>query len=352
METVTLANHKIGPGQPCLVIAEAGVNHNGDVDLARRLVDAAADAGAEAVKFQTFVADQLVSSEADKASYQRDCESDRESQRHMLRRLQLSPDEFREIKLHCDRRGILFLSSPFDRASVDVLVSLGVLAIKIGSGDLTNHPLLTYAAAKSKLVILSTGMSDIDEVSEAVDVIRNAGCKKLVLLHCVSCYPAEIDTCNLRAMKMLSDRFDVPAGFSDHTIGCEAALAAVALGACVIEKHLTLDKTMPGPDHKASCEPDEFKRLIEQIRAVERALGDGQKKPLACEEEIRQLARRSLVAAVDIAKGQIIDESVLTAQRPGSGISPVELPKVRGRQAARDLPAGTLIQWADLIWLM
>ena len=349
MDTVQLGHRIIGTGQPSLVIAEAGVNHNGDVKLACQLVDTAADAGAGAVKFQTFVADEVAIAAAPKVAYQKCAAGDDESQREMLRQLELSSDDFRTIRDRCNDRGICFLSSPFDRTSVDLLTELLVPAFKVGSGELTNHPLLTYIASKRKPIILSTGMSDLDEVSAAVDVIRLAGIDQIVLLHCVSSYPANIDVCNLRAMATLRDRFDVPVGFSDHTLGNEAALAAVALGASVIEKHLTLDKDMKGPDHKASCEPDELKVLIRQIRTIEQALGDGVKKPLACEAENRRLARRSLVVMIDVAEGQAIDERHLAARRPADGICPSELTKVAGRQAARFLPAGTVLQWSDLL---
>ena len=348
MKTVQLGHREIGPGQSCLVIAEAGVNHNGDVQLACQLVDAAADAGADAVKFQTFVADDVVIPAAPKVAYQKSSQGDAESQRDMLRQLELSGDDFRTIRDHCNRRGILFLSSPFDPGSVDLLADLDVPAFKVGSGELTNHPLLATIASKGRPMILSTGMSDLDEVGAAVDVIRQSHCDQIVLLHCVSCYPSEIETCNLRAIPTLRDRFDVPVGFSDHTIGNEAAMAAVALGASVIEKHLTLGRGMDGPDHKASCEPGELNLLIQQIRSVEQALGDGIKKPLACEAEIRRLARRSLVVVVDIDEGQSIEDHHLAARRPANGISPSELRKVAGRHAARALPAGTLLQWSDL----
>jgi N-acetylneuraminate synthase/N,N'-diacetyllegionaminate synthase len=349
MKKVQLGHREIGPGQSCLVVAEAGVNHNGDVELARQLVDAAADARADAVKFQMFFADNVAVAAAAKVGYQRRFAGDAESQRDMLRQLELSGDDFRAIRDHCGKRDILFLSSPFDRVSADLLADLDVPAFKVGSGELTNHPLLAYIASKEKPVILSTGMSNQDEVSAAVDVVRQGGCGQIVLLHCVSCYPADIETCNLRAIATLRDRFDVPVGFSDHTIGNEAALAAVALGASVIEKHLTLGKEMYGPDHKASCEPGELNLLIQEIRTVERALGDGVKQPLACEAEIRRLARRSLVVVDDVAQGQAIEERHLSAKRPADGICPSELRKVAGRQAARALPVGTVLRWSDLV---
>ncbi|MGD8386344.1 MAG: N-acetylneuraminate synthase [Desulfobacteraceae bacterium] len=342
MDPVDLGGKKIGPGHPCFVIAEAGVNHNGDVEAAEQLVMAAVEAGADAVKFQTFRASSLVTRSAPKADYQ-EKSTGSGSQWDMLRGLELPEAAWKEIKTHCEKAGILFLSSVFDEQGIDLLEGLDVAAYKLGSGELTNDSLLRYAAQKRKPLILSTGMSTLDEVSEAVEIVREAGAREIVLLHCVSCYPADPEDANLRAMETLRQAFDVPVGFSDHTVGTEVAFAAVALGATVIEKHFTLDRTLPGPDHKASLEPRELEALIHGIRRVERALGHGRKEPVPAEEDIAKAARRSIVAAEDIPSGTRIREKALAFRRPGTGLAPAERQQLVGRRARTDIPAGTLI---------
>lgn len=348
VKPVSISGHLIGPGCPCFIIAEAGVNHNGDLALARWLVDVAAEAGADAVKFQTFRAERLVSPTAPKAEYQRQTTDADESQLEMLRRLELSPAAHRELAAYCQQRGLIFLSTPFDEESADLLDGLGVPAFKIGSGEITNHPFLEYVARKGKPLILSTGMSYLSEVDEAVWVIRHAGCEQLVLLHCVSSYPARPADANLRAMQTMAAAFGVPVGYSDHTPGLEVALAAVALGACVIEKHFTLDRNLPGPDHRASLEPHELRALIAGIRTVEQALGDGIKRPVPAEADTRAVARRSLAARVDIPAGTVVQPAMLTALRPSSGIHPSLLKHVVGRRTRRPLTAGQFIDWSDL----
>jgi len=348
VENVTTGSLSIGPNFPCFVIAEAGVNHNGDLELARRLVDVAAEAGADAVKFQTFRADRLVSPTAPKAAYQRQTTDAGESQLDMLRRLELSPAAHRELNDYCRQRGLIFLSTPFDEESADLLDELDVLAFKIGSGEVTNHPFLEYVARKGKPIILSTGMSYLSEVDEAVRVLRDAGCEQLILLHCVSSYPAAPADANLKAIQTLAAAFGVPVGYSDHTPGIEVALAAVALGACVIEKHFTLDRNLPGPDHRASLEPPELRALISGVRTVERALGDGIKRPVPAEADTRAVARRSLAARVDIPAGVIVEAGMLTALRPADGIPPGLIRRVIGRRTRRSLTAGQFIDWSDL----
>ncbi len=348
MENVNIGSLSIGPDYPCFIIAEAGVNHNGDLELARRLVDAAAEAGADAVKFQTFRADRLVSPTAPKAAYQRQTTDASESQLDMLRRLELSPAAHRELNDYCRQRGLIFLSTPFDEESADLLDELDVPAFKIGSGEVTNHPFLEYVARKGRPVILSTGMSYLSEVDEAVRVLRSAGCEQLILLHCVSNYPAAPADANLKAMQTLATAFDVPVGYSDHTPGIEVALAAVALGACVIEKHFTLDRNLPGPDHRASLEPHELRALIAGVRTVERALGDGTKRPVPAEADTRAVARRSLAARADIPAGVIVEAGILTALRPAGGIPPSLVRHVIGRRTRRPLNAGQFIDWSDL----
>ena len=307
--TETLA---IGEHQPAFIIAEIGVNHNGDLDLACQLIDIATDAGASAVKFQTFKTEKLVTRQAAKADYQTRTTGGEESQYEMLKRLELSPADYEAVLEYCQHRNILFLSTPFDEDSADFLEQLGVCAYKIPSGEITNLPYLAHIAAKGKPMIVSTGMSTLGEVETAVDTIRENGNPAIVLLHCVSQYPAPYEASNLYAMSTLAQAFSVPTGFSDHTMGIEIALAAVALGARVIEKHLTLDRDLPGPDHRASAAPEEFKAMVAGIRKVEAALGDGIKRPAACESDVRTVARKSLVAAVNIPAGMVSDACLST----------------------------------------
>ena len=348
MRPIAIGQRIVGPDHPCFVIAEAGVNHNGDLELARRLVDVAAEAGADAVKFQTFRADRLVSPTAPKAAYQRQTTGAGESQLDMLRRLELSPAAHRELNDYCRQRGLIFLSTPFDEESADLLDELDVLAFKIGSGEVTNHPFLEYVARKGKPIILSTGMSYLSEVDEAVRLLCDAGCEQLILLHCVSSYPAAPADANLRAMQTMAVAFDLPVGYSDHTPGIEVALAAVALGACVLEKHFTLDRNLPGPDHRASLQPDELRALIAGVRVVERALGDGVKHPAPAEADTRAVARRSLVARVEIPAGATVEAGMLTALRPADGIPPSLIRRIIGRRTRHPLAAGQFIDWSDL----
>jgi len=297
-----IGDELIGEEEPCFIIAEAGVNHNGSVELAKKLIDAAKDAGADAVKFQTFKAESVVVKDAQKAEYQKETTGEG-SQYVMIKKLELAEEDFRELADYAEKKDIMFLSSPFDKDSVDLLHELDVPAFKVGSGEITNLPLLRYIAKKGKPIILSTGMSTLGEIEEALDVIRSEGVEDIILLHCVSNYPARIEDVNLRAMGTLKQAFKLPVGFSDHTLGITAPIAAVALGACVIEKHFTLDRNLPGPDHRASLEPDELKEMVKAIREVEKALGNGIKKPTKEEEKIKKVAGRSIVAKVDISKG-------------------------------------------------
>jgi len=331
--SIAIAGRRIGPGEPCFIIAEAGVNHNGDPDLARELVKVAAKAGADAVKFQTFRASDLVSPQAAKADYQT-ATTGIGTQLDMLAALELSEDAHRHLMKECAAHGILFLSSPFDHGSADLLERLGVAAFKVGSGELTNHPLLARLAATRKPVILSTGMASLDEVTAAADAFREAEGRNLALLHCVSAYPANPADVNLRAMATLQGKFSVPIGYSDHTLGNEVAFAAVAMGACIIEKHFTLDRSMTGPDHQASATPDELAELVRGIRKVEAALGSGRKVPVPAERDVAKAARKSLVYAMALPAGTVLRGSHLTALRPGDGISPSDAPKIIGRTLA------------------
>lgn len=342
MHPIKIAGRIIGERHSCFVIAEAGVNHNGSLSMARKLVDCAKGAGADAVKFQIFKAKSVVSPRAPKAKYQLETTPRGESQLEMLKRLELSQRSFRNLHTHCRKKGILFLASPFDDEAVDFLDELEVAAFKIPSGEITNLPFLERIARKRRPMIVSTGMASLKEVETAVKVIRRAGNDALVLLHCVSSYPASPEDANLLAMETLRKTFGLPVGFSDHTQGIEVALAAVALGACVIEKHFTLDRDLPGPDHRSSLEPDEFKALIKGIRKVEMSLGDGQKKPRASEANTAAVARKSLVASQDIPAGAKLTEELIAIKRPGTGLSPAMRSKLIGRITRRAIRADTL----------
>lgn len=345
MDEIKLANKLIGKGRPCFIIAEAGVNHNGDVNLAKKLIDVAKEAGADAVKFQTFKAEEVVTKTAEKAAYQKIATGTEESQFDMIKKLELSPEGFRELSGYAKEKGILFLSTPAAKESVDFLDEIGVPAFKVGSGDVTNLPLLRYISQKQKPVILSTGMSTLDEIEEALKIIQHEGVEEIILLHCVSSYPVKVEDTNLRAMETLRDAFKLPIGLSDHSMGITIPIAAVALGACVIEKHFTLDKSLPGPDHRASLEPDELKHMIRAIRDVEKAMGSGIKIPTAKEEENKKVVRRSLVARVDIPKGAIITEEMLDFKRPGLGIEAKHIERVVGAKAKAGFRKDAIITW-------
>lgn len=340
---LNIAGRLVGPGRPCLVIAEAGVNHNGRLDLALALVDAAAAAGAEVVKFQTFRAEELTSPGAPKAAYQEQTTGRDQSQQAMLKALELAPAAYAAIRDRCRERGLIFLSTPFDAASANLLAELDVPAFKVPSGELTNLPLLSHIGQKCRPVILSTGMATLGEVGEAVDALRSAGCAELALLHCLSNYPADPAQVNLRAMTAMAEAFGLPVGYSDHTLGLEVPLAAVALGACIIEKHFTLDRDLPGPDHRASATLAELTALVAGVRKVEAALGHGRKEPAPDEAGTRAVARRSLVAAVDIAAGAQLTAAMLALKRPGTGLAPAWLAQVVGRRTAVAIPAGALL---------
>lgn len=328
-----------------VVIAEAGVNHNGDLALARRLVEAAVAAGADAVKFQTFKAADLASAEAPKAAYQQ-ANDGAGSQRQMLERLELSPEQHHELAAHCRQCGIAFLSTAFGLAELELLLQLGIGAIKVSSGEITHRPLLeamaAAAASRNLPVYLSTGMSNLGEVEAALQLFLEAGVprQQITLLHCLSAYPAPEEQINLRALGTLAAAFGCPVGYSDHTLGLTAPVAAVALGAAVIEKHLTLDTSLPGPDHRASLEPEPFAAMVAAIRSCEQMLGDGRKRPQPAEQNTRQVARRSLRAARPITAGQPFAPEDLICQRPADGLSPMLYPQLLGRPAGRSYRAG------------
>jgi N,N'-diacetyllegionaminate synthase len=329
-----------------LVIAEAGVNHNGDVQLARRLVDAAADAGADVVKFQTFVADRLVTTSARKADYQALATTQSESQHTMLRRLELTRDMHETLIAHCEARGIMFLSTGFDIESVDMLVSLGVRTFKIPSGEIANLPYLRHIGGLGGDVILSTGMATLADIEAAIDVLERAGTprSRMTVLHCTSEYPTPMEEVNLRAMVSIRDAFRVAVGYSDHSAGIEVPIAATALGATVIEKHFTVDRALPGPDQKASLEPRELEAMVSAIRNIELALGDGIKRLTTSEGRNRLVARKSIIAARPITAGEVFSDRNIVAKRPGNGISPMRWDEVIGRRATRDFAADELIE--------
>lgn len=325
------------------IIAEIGVNHNGSIELAKKLVENAKKCGADAVKFQTFSAETLVTSSAPKAAYQKQRDTASTSQYEMLKKLELSPKEHFEIKSFCDQIGIEFLSSPFDEKSADFLFSLGVKIFKIPSGEITNLPLLRHISKKKRPIIMSTGMSTMKEVSSAVKAIQSEGNNEISLLHCVTEYPAPYEEINLNAMLTMKKKFKLQVGYSDHTVGIEIPVAAVALGAKIIEKHFTVDKNLPGPDHAASAEPAEFAKMVSAIINVEKALGDGIKRPAKCEIKNIPIARKSIVAACEIQKGEIFTIENLAIKRPGTGLPPSYLEKIVGKKAKKDFNKDELI---------
>jgi N,N'-diacetyllegionaminate synthase len=330
---------------PVIVIAEAGVNHNGDLDLAKRLIEIAATAGADYVKFQTFNAERIVTRDASKAEYQNRTTDSLESQFNMLKKLELTPEMHIDLIDHCAKKSIKFLSTGFDIESVEMLVNLGQRLIKIPSGEITNYPYLRYVGSLQLPIILSTGMSTLKEISEALDVLESSGSARsgITVLHCTTEYPAPISEVNLRAIETIRSTFKVPVGYSDHTEGIDVSIGAVALGATVIEKHFTTSRSLPGPDHRASLEPDELAALISALRKMEVALGDGVKAPTASELGNIQVARRSIVARTSIRLGEFFSESNLTTKRPGSGISPMQWNKLVGQRSLRDYLPDELI---------
>ena len=332
-----------------LVIAEAGVNHNGELPLALQLCDAARAAGADAVKFQTFRAEDLVVPGAPTAAYQAR-QTGQQDQYAMLKALELSEADHFALHAHCNRIGIEFFSTPFSVPAVDMLQRLGVRRLKLSSGELTHQALVAAAAGTGLPLLMSTGMADLDEVRQALEWARAARghLDEVAVLHCTSAYPAPDASLNLRAMVTMGSALGLPVGYSDHSDGVEASLAAVALGAVVIEKHLTLDRTLPGPDHSASLEPGPFATMVAGIRRIEAMLGDGAKRPTPQELDTARVARRSVVAACDIAAGTVIEASMLACRRPATGIAPKDLALVAGRSAAVHIAAGTVLQWSHL----
>lgn len=331
-----------------LIIAEAGVNHNGDLDTALKMVDTAKAFGADIIKFQTGVLELVTSKHAPKAEYQKRETGADESQMEMGRKITLPLSAFDKIKEHCEEVGIEFLSTPFDVVSIDYLHNLGIRLWKVPSGEITNLPYLEKIARTGMDVILSTGMSSMDEIEAALKLLKDNGAGKITLLQCTTEYPAPLEDINLRAMQTLKDTFGVEVGYSDHTKGIEISLAAVALGASVIEKHFTLDRNMEGPDHKASLEPDEFAQLVNTIRNVEKALGSSEKKPRESEIPNKIVARKSIIAKTSIKAGDVFGEDNLTTKRPGNGISPMRWYELLGKTARKDYEEDELINLSEL----
>lgn len=318
------------------IIAEAGVNHNGSLDLAFKMADAAKAAGADIVKYQTFQPEELASRYASKASYQKETTGEGENQLAMLKKLTLPPEGYRQLKRRCDQIGIGFASTPFEQKSVALLNELDMPFWKIPSGEVTNLPYLLAIAKTQKPVVMSTGMCEMEEIQAAMDVLRNNGTTKITLLHCNTEYPTPYGDVNLRAMETMRERFGVDVGYSDHTPGIEVPIAAAALGAVIIEKHFTLDRNMEGPDHKASLEPEELAAMVAAVRHIEEALGSGEKTVSPSEKKNRDIARKSIVARRAIAKGEVFSEENITTKRPGGGVSPMRWFEVLGATAARD----------------
>lgn len=331
-------------GDRVFIIAEAGVNHNGDIKLAFRLIDEAAKSGVDAIKFQTFKSSKVISKFAPKAEYQQENEKRSQSQLDMVKRLELSFEQFKILKEYCDSKNIMFLSTPFDHESIDFLYELGLKIFKIPSGEINNLPYLIKVGKLNKKVILSTGMSTLGEIETAIDILRENGTNDIIILHCNTEYPTPIEDVNLLAMNTIKDALKVDVGYSDHTLGIEVPIAAVALGAKVIEKHFTLDKNMEGPDHRASIEPHELTEMVRCIRNIETALGNGIKKPSKSELKNKNIARKGIVANYDISKGQIFDELNLAIKRPGNGISPMLWDEIIGKVAKRDFKEDEMIE--------
>ena len=326
------------------VIAEAGVNHNGDINIAKKLVDVAVEAKVDAVKFQTFRAESLVCKNAQKAEYQMETTDKKETQFDMLKKLELTLDMHKELIEYCKQKKVTFLSTPFDLESIDLLEQLGMEVYKIPSGEITNLPYLRKIGKLGKKVILSTGMSTIQEVQDAVKVLKDSGSEDISVLHCNTQYPTPMEDVNLNVMQTMREALKVPVGYSDHTQGIEVPIAATALGATVIEKHFTLDRNMEGPDHKASLEPEELKQMVQAIRNVEKALGKKEKIPTASEKDNIPIVRKSIVAKIPIKKGENFCESNITTKRPGTGLSPMLWDKVIGQKANRDFQADEMIE--------
>ncbi len=350
MNEIKIENKVIGKDSQVFLIAEAGVNHNGKKDLAIRLVDIAFESNVDAIKFQTFNAEELLLKSTPKVEYQRKNKNDDEDFYSLIKRLTLKEEDFKELKDYCDKKGIIFLSTPFGEESVDLLDKINIPAYKVGSGDMNNYPLLKKICSKGKPILLSTGMANLDEVKESVSLIKEKGLKDLIILQCTTNYPANIEELNLNVIKTYIKEFpDDIIGFSDHSLGFEASIVATAMGVKVIEKHFTLDKNMEGPDHKASLDPGELNDWVKTIRKTEKSLGSYEKFASKNELEIALIARKSIVTLKNILKGTIIKRDDIGIKRPGNGIRPKYFEELIGKKVKKDIPPDTILLWDDLI---
>lgn len=345
VDTVKINKRIIGKNQPVFIIAEAGINHNGDLNRAKQMVKTAAEIGADAIKFQTGKVSETIIRKAPKAKYQENHSRPKETQYQMLKKLEFTEKQWLELAGFAKKVNIIFFSKPSYEGAVDLLVKMGVPLMKIGSGDITYLTLLHRVARTGLPIILSTGMSTLGEIEDALNIIYSEKNKNIILLHCTSNYPVNYTDINLNAMATLKQAFQVPVGYSDHSSGITVPIAAVSLGACVIEKHFTLDKNLPGPDHKASLEPREFKEMIQAIRIVEQVLGSSIKKPVFAEEEMKDIVRKSIVAKNNIKKDEIITENMLSYKRPGTGIPQIFLNMIVNRKSRRNIKKDDIISW-------
>ncbi|MBU2562629.1 MAG: N-acetylneuraminate synthase [Nanoarchaeota archaeon] len=343
-KTIKIGNKRVGEGYPVLIIAEAGVNHNGDIEKAKKMIKIAAESGADAIKFHTYKTEEIMIKDTPQVEYALKATGE-SSFYNMAKKLELKETDFEELINLAKSYGILFLSTPFDEGSADFLEKLGVLFFKTPSGELINYPFLKHIAKKNLPMIVSTGMSTIEEVKGAVEAIKREGNDQIVLLHCVSNYPANFESINLKSIVKLKEEFNFLTGYSDHTLGIIAPSIAVALGACVIEKHFTLDKNLLGPDHQASLEPEELRKMVKLIRKTEKALGEKIKKPLETELDVQKVIRKSIIAAKEIKKDSLIEKEALTFKRPGTGILPKDVEIVIGKKAKRDIKIDEIIKW-------
>ena len=343
MKIIKIGSKEIGIGKPCFIIGEAGVNHNGQLNIAKKLVDTAVYAGVDAVKFQTFKSEEVVTKDTKIAKYQEKNLGKSETQLEMIKKFELPYEKFINIKNYCDKKGLIFLSTPHSDDAIDFLDPL-ILAYKVGSGDLTNLPFLEKIAKKHKPMILGTGMSTLKEVKYAIKLIKSKGNNQITVLHCTTSYPCPLEDANLNAMITMQEKLDCLTGYSDHTLGTMVPTMAATLGAVVIEKHFTLDRNLPGPDHKASLEPKELKQMVIDIRNVEKVLGTYEKKPTESEKEIMKFVRKSIVAHKDIKKGSIIEKNMITIKRPGTGLPPSKINEIIGKKANRQILKDEIFQ--------
>jgi len=341
--SINIGTRTVGAGHPCFIIAEVGVNHNGDPDTCIKMIDAIADAGADSVKFQTFTADEFCSNPDDVYEYISQGKLVREPMLDMFRRLEISYDQFAGFFDHARSRGLLPFSTPTDRPAADLLESIGAEAYKIGSDDLVYTPFLKYVGEKGKPVIFSAGMGDVADIERAVETIRGTGNEEIIILHCVSQYPTEDHDLNLRKIQAIGKHFNLEVGFSDHSIGIQAAAASVAMGACVIEKHFTLDRNMPGPDHRFSADPEELVELVRAVRTTESIMGKADIEPTDKEREMARISRRSIVAAYDMETGHVLTEKDVAYQRPGTGLAPYEMDSITGKKLRMNVSAGEML---------